>query len=113
MARPTLEELEQRLKLLEADQGWMRLVLKSNGIDGPWVTPAQAGAVLGLSRDRLMDAIGKAEALRIAKKQGFLTYGKHYRNDQDESSDKPAWKINLPAFSEVWHATPPDQRKVG
>jgi hypothetical protein len=115
MAKITLEEFEQRLKTLEADQNWMRLLLKSSGIDGPWISPAQAAAALGLSRDRIMKAIEQAETVRASatKKQEFLLYGIHYRNDQDENSDKPAWKINLQNFSEVWNSTPPDQRKVG
>jgi len=76
-----------------------------------WLWPAKAAALLGVSRDRIMNEIETAELMRILKKRGDVIYGTHYRNIQNPNSENATWQVHVLKFEEVL-AIPPDQRKV-
>jgi hypothetical protein len=82
-----VQELEARLKLIEA----------ATGISGPWLTPAQAAKILPIGRDRILAEIQTAEQKRGARKTPDLAYGQHYFNTSD-AGDRPSWKIHCTEF---------------
>lgn len=99
---------------LQADVEWMRSLLEAQGVNGPWLTPNEAAAILGISRDRIMDEIDAAEYARINRKKSDLTYGEHYFNAQnphDTKIQRPTWKVHLQKFGAVLKL-PPDQRRI-
>jgi hypothetical protein len=111
MSKLNLAELHQRLSLLEAQQQWVQRVLETYGIKGLWLSPGKASPLLGVSRDRIIAEIERAERMRATHKRGDLTYGVHYRNIQDPDSSTPTWQIHILKF-EMILAIPPDQRKI-
>lgn len=91
---------------------WMRLLLKVQGVEGPWVSPAVAGQATGRSRDRVLQDIAIAEEWRnLHGKNWDLVYGKHYRNDQSPDARQATWKVNLLEYAEFTRI-PPDQLRV-
>jgi hypothetical protein len=80
-------ELEARVRLIEA----------VTGINGPWLSPAQAAKILPISRDRILSEIQAAEQKRGARKTSDLIYGEHYFNTSD-SGERPSWKIHCTKF---------------
>lgn len=115
----TIAELEQRLilletfcKQLEARQQWVERIFEAYGVRGLWLSPGQAAPLLGISRDRIMTEIDRAEQRRISGGRGDLTYGIHYRNIQDPDAGKAAWQVHVAKFDEVL-VIPPDRRRVG
>jgi hypothetical protein len=111
----TLVELAAKIAQLEAAQEWMQQLLEAQGIKGPWLSPAKAAAIIGVSRDRIMDEIEAAERLRAIGKRGDVLYGIHYRNIaniHDPSVESSTWQIHVVKFAEIM-TIPPEQRKVG
>jgi len=111
MAQLNLVELSKRLTVLEAQQQWVQRVLETYGIKGLWLSPTKASPLLGVSRDRILAEIERAERMQALGKRGDLTYGTHYRNIQDPEVAQPTWQVHVAAFEQVL-AIPPDQRKV-
>lgn len=107
-----LSDLETHLRLVESQQEWMLMIIRAYGIEGPWVSPAQAGVVFGLGRDRIMDDVEVAERLRLQGKPSDMQYGIHYRNDQGADAVKGSWKINILEYRSILKI-PPDQRRFG
>jgi hypothetical protein len=110
-----LSDLAEKIAQLEVTQSWMQQLLETQGIKGPWLSPAKAAAIIGVSRDRLMDEIEAAERLRAQGKKGDLIYGIHYRNIaniHDPDVDSSTWQIHFVKFADIM-TIPPDQRKVG
>ncbi|MDV3351314.1 hypothetical protein QGP82_21605 [Leptothoe sp. LEGE 181152] len=117
MAR-TLAALEQRLELLETRyaqleerQKWVERIFESYGIRGLWLSPAKASPLLGVSRDRIMAEIERAEKLRIFEKPSDAEYGVHYRNIQDPSVETSTWQVHVANFDRLL-MIPPDQRLI-
>lgn len=113
-----LAELAAKIKQLEADhkqleerQRWIERVFESYGIRGLWLSPAKAAPLLGVSADRIMTEIDRAESLRANGRQGDVRYGQHYRNIQDLESNKATWQVHVANFDAVL-AIPPDRRKL-
>lgn len=106
------------LKAIVEQQGvaiaWMQQVLATQQIKGPWVSPAKAAELLGVSRDRIMQEVGAAEACRAIQEKHDLAYGQHYRNIQDPSvsGERATWQINFVEFQGILN-TPPDRRNLG
>lgn len=75
MSKLNLAELHQRLSLLEAQQQWVQRVLETYGIKGLWLSPGKASPLLGVSRDRIIAEIERAERMRATNKRGDLTMG--------------------------------------
>jgi hypothetical protein len=110
----TLADLAAKISQLEAAQEWMKQLLETQGIKGPWLSPAKAAAIIGVSRDRIMDEIEAAEKLRVKGKKGDVFYGIHYRNIaniHDPSIESSTWQVHFVKFAEVL-AIPPDQRNI-
>jgi|SRR5579885_2574366 len=108
-----LQESQTRLNVLEAELEWFKRMFKSLvGVSGPWLSPAKAGALLGVSRDRIMDEINLAEQMRASNKRWDVVYGTHYRTIQGLESEAPTWQINVQAFEQILNC-PPDQRAMG
>lgn len=104
-------DLLKRVAILETQQQWINRVLESQGIRGSWLSPKEASPLLGVSRDRIIAEIERAEKLRTFNKKGDLTYGKHYRNIQDPEAERPTWQVHVAEFDRVL-AIPPDERKL-
>jgi hypothetical protein len=107
--RPTLAELHKRIERLEAQQQWVNRVLEAYGIRGLWLSPAKAAPLLGVSRDRIMAEIDRAESLRKSQKPGDVLYGTHYRNIQEVDVKIPTWQVHVANLDAVL-AIPPDCR---
>jgi hypothetical protein len=108
-----LQHLQTRSNVLEAELEWFKKIFKSLvGVSGPWLSPAKAGALLGVSRDRIMDEINLAEQMRASAKRWDVVYGTHYRTIQGLDSEAPTWQINVQAFEQILNC-PPDQRAMG
>lgn len=75
----------------------------------PWLTPAEAAKILGISRDRLITEIQQAEQARLRRQKYPFTYGKHYRNIADANGHRPTWQLNL-GQAELYFRLPPEQR---
>jgi hypothetical protein len=119
MQKLNLVALQQQVELLAQQQAqtieritWIERVFETYGIKGLWLSPGKAAPLLGVSRDRIMTEIERAEGLRALGKRGDLVYGTHYRNIQDLEVEQPTWQIQVANFDQVL-AIPPDQRKVG
>nr|WP_290223998.1 hypothetical protein [Trichocoleus desertorum] len=110
-AKLTLAELNQRLEIVEAQQQWFSRVLETYGIRGLWLSPGKAAPLLGVSRDRIMAEIERAERMRATNQKGDLIYGAHYRNIGDPESELPTWQVHVAEFEKLL-AIPPDQRKL-
>jgi hypothetical protein len=107
------QQLQDRLNLMEARLLWFETIFKSLiGVSGPWLSPAKAGVLLGVSRDRIMDEINLAEQRRASAKQWDVVYGTHYRTIQGLDSEAPTWQVNVQAFETILNC-PPDQRALG
>ena len=106
-----IESLQLRQAQLEERQRWVERVFETYGIKGLWLSPGKAAPLLGVSRDRIMTEIDRAEQMRIAGKAGDAVYGTHYRNIQDPDVGQPTWQIHVANFDAVL-VIPPDQRKV-
>lgn len=104
-------EFLKRLAIIEAQQQWISRILESQGIKGSWLSPKEAASLLGVSRDRIIAEIERAEKLRALNKKGDLVYGKHYRNIQDPEAERPTWQVHIAEFDRVL-AIPPDERKL-
>ncbi|MBE9178653.1 hypothetical protein IQ268_08780 [Oculatella sp. LEGE 06141] len=112
MTKPNIGELNQRLALLEAQQEWITAILQAYGIQGVWLSPGKAASILGVTRDRIMGEIRRAERLRAVRKRGDCLYDVHYRDDRDpEEGVEPVWKANIIEFRKLL-AIPPDERKL-
>ena len=70
MAKLNLVDLDKRLSLLEAQQQWVYRVLETYGIKGLWLSPGKASPLLGISRDRILSEIERAERMRALGKRG-------------------------------------------
>ena len=115
MKQRTIADLCKELAELKTELQWMRQVLAINRFDGPWLSPAEAEPIIGVSRDRIMDEVKAAERLRLAKKKSDLVYGEHYfnaMNPHEPGVRKPTWKIHFVKFGEVVKR-PPEERKAG
>ncbi|MBE9178748.1 hypothetical protein IQ268_09265 [Oculatella sp. LEGE 06141] len=115
----TIADLQQEMAQLKAEMlsmreqlSWMSRIFSAYGIRGPWLTPPKAAPLLGLSHDRIIDEIDRAETLRMLGKQGDLVYGTHYRDDRSTESSSASWKVHVANFDEFLK-TPPDQRRAG
>jgi len=111
MAKLNLVDLDKRLSLLEAQQQWVYRVLETYGIKGLWLSSGKASPLLGISRDRILSEIERAERMRALCKRGDVNYGIHYRNIQDPEVGQPTWQVRVAAFDQVL-AIPPEQRKT-
>lgn len=108
-----LQQVKTHNQTIEARLAWFEKIFKSLvGVSGPWLSPAKAGALLGVSRDRIMDEINLAEQMRASKKRWDVAYGTHYRTIQGLDSEAPTWQINVQAFEQILNC-PPDQRAMG
>lgn len=120
MAKPlTIADLLAEIELLklkhaqlEERQRWVERVFETYGIKGLWLSPAKAAPLLGISRDRIMGEIERAEQLRAANKSCDLTYGLHYRNIQDPDVSLATWQVHVANFDQIL-SIPPEQRQVG
>lgn len=74
-----------------------------------WLSPAQVGAIVGLSANQVRAFIATAEANRIQGKPTALEYGKHYRNVAGADSSLPTWQVNLETFQQFL-SIPPELR---
>lgn len=106
-----IEALQLKTAQLEERQRWIERVFEAYGIKGLWLSPAKAAPLLGISRDRIMVEIERAESMRIAGKNGDAIYGTHYRNIQDAEVGSPTWQVHVANFDQIL-LIPPDQRKV-
>jgi len=107
-----IEALKRRYAQLEERQRWVERVFETYGVKGLWLSPAKAAPLLGVSRDRIMSEVERAERMRIVNKAGDLKYNVHYRNIQDPSVEQPTWQVHVANFEQIL-AIPPEQRKVG
>lgn len=114
-----LSQIQKQVEILTQQQQqtiarieWIERVFETYGVKGLWLSPAKASPLLGISRDRIMTEIDRAEAMRIAGKRGDLAYGTHYRNIQDPIVEQPTWQIHVANFDQVM-VIPPDKRKIG
>lgn len=108
-----LQQSQTRLNVLEAELDWFKRMFKSLvGVSGPWLSPAKAGVLLNVSRDRIMDEVELAEQMRASGKRWDVLYGTHYRSIQSLESESPTWQINVQAFEAIVNC-PPDQRAMG
>lgn len=119
MDKLTLAALQQQVELLAQQQAqtnervtWIERVFEAYGVKGLWLSPAKAALLLGISRDRIMAEIERAEDMRALGKRGDLVYGKHYRNIQELGAEQPTWQVHVAKFDQVL-SIPPDQRKIG
>lgn len=117
--RLNLAQLQKQLELVMQQQAqtierlnWIERVFETYGIKGLWLSPAKAAPLLGISRDRIMTEIERAETMRATGKRGDLIYATHYRNIQDIEAEQPTWQVHVANFDQVL-AIPPDRRKVG
>ena len=111
MTKLTLSEAFKRLEILEAQQQWFSRVLETYGIRGLWLSPGKAAPLLGVSRDRVMAEIERAERMRANSQKGDLVYGTHYRNIGDPELEQPTWQVHVVEFEKLL-AIPPDERKI-
>ena len=92
-----LDKLKQLVQRLEQNQWALGLPTS------PWVSPQQAGTLLGTSRSRINEEIQKAEHARIHKLKFDLAWGTHYRKNGAH------WQVNPVEFERVIFL-PPEQR---
>jgi hypothetical protein len=114
MTPKSIAELNQELSRIKAELEWMREVLAANRFDGPWLSPTEAAALIGVSHDRILAEITAAERLRHSNKKSDLIYGEHYFNainPHNTKSSKPTWKVHFLKFGQVIK-NPPEQRKI-
>jgi len=76
----TIADLSKELAQVRAELEWIRQVLAANRFEGPWLSPPDAAALIGVSADRILSEIKAAERLRQARKKSDLIYGEHYFN---------------------------------
>lgn len=107
-----IEALKLKYAQIEERQRWVERVFETYGIKGLWLSPAKAAPLLGISRDRIMTEIERAEQLRVTQKPCDLSYGTHYRNIQDPDVGQATWQVHVANFDQIL-AIPPEQRKVG
>jgi|GEM_PF-849605 len=105
-----LQSLLSRIEQQDETIAWMRQVLATQQIDGPWVSPDVAATLLCVSRHRVMNEIQSAEVQRANRQSGDLAYGQHYRNVQDPIASRPTWQVNFVEFKKILDI-PPDRRK--
>lgn len=96
-----IQPVRKRLTLLEAQQQWVYRVLETYGIKGLWLSPGKASALLGISRNRILAEVERAEKMRSLGKCGNVNYGIHYRNIQDPEVGQPTWQIHVAALNQV------------
>ncbi|MBW4619297.1 MAG: hypothetical protein KME17_08050 [Cyanosarcina radialis HA8281-LM2] len=98
--------IEQRVRVLEQKVEWMSQILSAHSIDGPWLSPAKAAAILGVSRHRLIEEIQQAQL----EKNTDLKCGIHYRHKGKVGAVRPSWQVNVVEFAKLL-AIPPQHRK--
>ena len=112
MAKLNLVDIDKRLSLLEAQQQWVYRVLETYGIKGLWLSPGKASPLLGISRDRILTEIERAEKNASPRQAGVTsTTAFINRNIQDPEVGQPTWQVHVAAFDQVL-AIPPEQRKT-
>ncbi|PSB00837.1 hypothetical protein [Merismopedia glauca] len=99
--------LEKRIQVLEQKIEWMSQILAAHRIDGPWLSPAKAAPILGVSRQHLIAEIQQAQL----QKNSDLKCGIHYRHKGKAGAIRPSWQINVVEFAKVL-AIPPQYRKT-
>lgn len=107
-----IEALKLKHAQLEERQRWVERVFEAYGIKGLWLSPAKAAPLLGVSRDRIMNEIDRAEKMRAKQQDGDAVYNVHYRNIQDPGVEQATWQVHVANFDQIL-AIPPEQRKVG
>ncbi len=110
----TLSKLAAEIEQLKAEQQWMKQVLETQGVKGPWLSPPKAAPLLGISHDRIMSELEAAESLRALGKRSDLIYGIHYRNIANVHNPETkysTWQVHLVKLSEIL-MIPPDQRRL-
>jgi hypothetical protein len=110
----TIADLHRELLLVQTELEWMREVLSANRFEGPWLSPADAAPLIGVSHDRILAEITAAERLRLLKKKTDLVYGEHYfnaLNPHNPKTTKPTWKVHFLKFGEVLKR-PPENRLI-
>lgn len=106
-----ISELRAMLLQNEKRLSWIERVFESYGIRGLWLSPEKAAPLLGISRDRIMLELSRAENARANHRKSDLVYGTHYRNIQDVMGDRPSWQVQVASFDKILQI-PPEQRKV-
>jgi hypothetical protein len=92
-----------------------QVALLANLLEGcglqPWLSPEQAAAFFGVSRDSIVREIRGAEELRLAGKKSDFHFGTHYRQKR-ANAKVPRWQVNVLKWREVM-AIAPEQRRAG
>lgn len=92
-----VQDLKRQLTLLAE-------MLESCGLQ-PWLSPEQAAAVLGVSRDSIVRDIRRAEEFRLAGKKSDFQFGIHYRQKR-ANAKTPRWQVNVLKWREVMAIVP-------
>jgi hypothetical protein len=93
--------------MLEQKVEWMSQILAARSIEGAWLSPAKAAAILGVSRHRLMEEIQQVQL----QKNSDLKCGIHYRHKGKAGAVRPNWQVNAVEFAKV--LTIPPQHRQG
>ena len=105
-----IAELNAEVDGLKAQVGLLTELVQGLGIQ-PWLTPGQAAAFLGVSRDMIVRDIREAEELRRAGKKSDFLLGTHYRPKR-ANANVPRWQVNVLKWREVM-AIAPEKRCAG
>ncbi|MEP0872459.1 hypothetical protein NDA01_21825 [Trichocoleus desertorum AS-A10] len=105
-----IAELNAEVDGLRTQVGLLTELVQGIGIES-WLTPAQAAAFLGVSRDMIVRDIREAEGLRRAGKKSDFVLGTHYRPKR-ANANVPRWQVNVLKWREVM-AIAPEKRCVG
>jgi DNA anti-recombination protein RmuC len=102
--------LESEVKALKHQVSLLANLLEGCGVQ-TWLSPEQAAAFLGVSRDSIVREIRRAEDLRQSGKKSDFTFGTHYRQKRADAK-VPRWQVNVLEWREVM-AIAPEHRRVG
>jgi len=103
----TLTSLESRLNQLETKFGGILRLLEARGIDYPWMPPAEAAPLLGVSPDFIRSEIRRAEA---NPRSSDYQPGKHFRYKGKAGARRPTKLVNVEEWSRVM-AMAPERRR--
>jgi hypothetical protein len=102
--------LEGEVQTLKHQVSLLSNLLEGCGLQ-PWLSPEQAAAFLGMSRDSIVREIRQAEMSRLAGQKSDFEFGTHYRQKR-ANAKVPRWQVNVLKWREVM-AIAPEKRRVG
>jgi hypothetical protein len=101
--------LDAEIKTLRAQLTLLTELVEGVGLQ-PWLSPGEAAAFLGVSRDSIIRDIRQAEKLRFADRKGDFQFGIHYRQKR-AGATVPRWQVNVFEWRKIMGIAP--EQRVG